>query len=339
MQSFKVEFLIAVDRKEVFCNSINSLNNFLKSSEEITVSDNFIEYDSLKIEYEVQMGDIATENQRYFHIKLTSNNKSEIEKFERFLKNIRTLLFKASSQQVQVLWDDLSYYYTNQAYPLIHEIENILRKLITKFMLTNVGLSWFKEASPQEVIDSIRNKSSKNSHNHIYEADFIQLSNFLFKEYTSISAKNLAEKIKTVSRLEDLSLDELKSFVPKSNWERYFSALVDCESEYLSKRWENLYQRRNQVAHNKSMSKQEFNEVVQLIDDVKPKLQEAIGKLDQITLPEEDKESIIENAEENLTNLTDNDRQVFKVLREAGESAINPLTQIVLTNLKGWMSP
>jgi hypothetical protein len=31
-----------------------------------------------------------------------------------------------------------------------------MRKLITKFMLVNVGLNWFKEATPQGVRESIR---------------------------------------------------------------------------------------------------------------------------------------------------------------------------------------
>ncbi|MFG3826309.1 hypothetical protein ACGI6H_34825, partial [Escherichia coli] len=62
----------------------------------------------------------------------------------------------------QIIWDDISKYYSIQAYPLIHEIENLMRKLITKFMIHNVGLSWTKDSVPKEFSEALK-KSEKNT--------------------------------------------------------------------------------------------------------------------------------------------------------------------------------
>ncbi|MEN2500987.1 MAG: hypothetical protein MHMPM18_005135, partial [Marteilia pararefringens] len=43
---------------------------------------------------------------------------------------------------LETLQDDLSFYYSQQAYSLIHEIENYMRKFITFFMVAIVGKDW-----------------------------------------------------------------------------------------------------------------------------------------------------------------------------------------------------
>lgn len=71
-------------------------------------------------------------------------------------------------------------YYSQQAYPIIYEIENLMRQLITKFMLINAGLRWEKERTPEDVRKSINDKNKEPT--VLYNVDYIQLSNFLFKE-------------------------------------------------------------------------------------------------------------------------------------------------------------
>lgn len=300
MNNFKVEYFITVDQKDVFCRDKSSFDNFLKSFDGIAVQDNCIHYKSLEVDYELEIGNIAADRQRYFHAILSIQEENCIGEFEKFLRILKTALFKISREEPKTLWDDIGFYYAHQAYPLIHEIENIMRKLITKFMLTAVGSSWFEKAVPQEVHQSIKTKKSRNSKKDIYETDFIQLANFLFKKYTTAGSTKIHEIITKASRTEDLSLDELKNCLPQSNWERYFTSIVDCESDYLRKKWEKLYERRNQIAHNKQMSKAEFEEIQKLVNEIKPKLQEAVSKLDKVTLRADQRKSIVENAVENV---------------------------------------
>lgn len=303
VESFRVEYLITVDQNDPFCSTVNSFNNLLRTIDGLTMSGSLIEYKTLQIQYEVQLGEITTDKHRFFHVKLICNDKEQLELYEGFLRAIRTVLHRASNKPVYVLWDDIGFYFAQLAYPVVYEIENIMRKLITKFMLTTAGIAWTNDSIPQEVAESIRTKASKNSFNYLYETDFIQLSNFLFKEYTSMNTKNFTDRIRSAKALQDLQLEELKLIVPRSNWERYFSKIVNCESDYLRLRWDKLYERRNQVAHNKSINKGEFDEITRLIGEIRPKLQEAISKLDQITVSPEDREAVAENVAENTNAL------------------------------------
>jgi len=293
---FRVEYLITVDQKDAFCRTAGAFNNLLRTIDGLAITKAEIHYDSLHVAYELQTGEVLSDKQRYFHLKLSVAKDTDLPKFEELLKSIRSLLHKASGKPAQTLWDGVSLHYAQLAYPLIHELENTMRKLITKFMLTNVGVGWANEAVPREVVDSVRSKTAKPDHNYLYEVDFIQLSNFLFKEYTTVSMVVLTERIKKASTLADLDIEELKQAIPRSNWDRYFSALVRCESEYLRLRWEKLYEKRNLIAHNRPVSKIDFDEVSTLCTELGPKLQTAIESLDKITVADDDRESVSESA-------------------------------------------
>lgn len=293
---FKVEYLMTVDQKDAFCKTVAAFNNLLKTIDGVSVSKNELRFGNLTIHCEVQTGEILSDKQRYFHLRLSFSDESRLAEYEAFLKSLRGVLHKASGKPPQTLWDGISFHYALKAYPVIHELENTMRKLITKFMLISVGLGWTKEAVPKEVIESVRSKDAKLDHNYLYEVDFIQLSNFLFKEYSTINSVVLIERLRKANDIADLDLTELKLAIPRSNWDRYFSGVVNCESEYLRVRWERLYERRNQIAHNRPVSRSEFDDITILYSELGPKLQQAIEALDQVTVAEDDRELVSENA-------------------------------------------
>ncbi|MFA0406437.1 hypothetical protein, partial [Vibrio sp. 10N.222.52.C12] len=243
--------------------------------------------------YAVKLGNSDDANHRFFHIEVTSCG-DDLSKFQDFLKLLRTILSKVSGQPVETLLDEISSERCIAAYPVIHRTENQMRKLITKFMLTNVGLGWSKDSTPKEVVDSIKSAKPKST-NFLYEVDFIQLSKFLFSTYASLDYKNVIDKIKTAESAEDLDLAELKEFVPQSNWERYFASLVDCTSEFLEVRWKRLYELRNKVAHNRFILEQEFEEIKKICHELNEKLEAAVNNLDKIHISEEQVNEVAEN--------------------------------------------
>ncbi|WP_446334608.1 hypothetical protein [Coleofasciculus sp. G1-WW12-02] len=166
-------------------------------------------------------------------------------------------------------------------------------------MITNVGVNWEKETLPKEVksvIETNKARDRKELNNFLYKVDFIHLSDFLFKPYHNQAIDELYNKIKKAKRPEDLSIDELNNFIPKSNWQRYFSDLVEYEDSQLQKKWEELYQLRCKVAHNNTITKDEFVKIEFLVRELKKKLQTAVDKLDKIEISEEEKETIAENV-------------------------------------------
>ncbi|WLP65379.1 HEPN domain-containing protein [Bacillus thuringiensis] len=327
-EELRVEYLVIVDTSNSFCASEKAFNNLLRTNSDITLQNGNLKYKNLEVEYKVQTKKLETqeeraENKRFFHVHLKCNEISKVNDFEGLLRVVKGLLYKVSDIQ-QTLWDDVSFYYSRRAYPLMHEIENLMRKLITKFMLTNVGLGWTKDSIPEEVKNSVRSSKKGETANYLYNVDFIQLANFLFKEYSPLSVESLIEKLKKTTDVNELSLDELKDFVPKSNWERYFSNLVECEAEYLNKRWKSLYDLRNQIAHNNILGKKDYEEIVRIIGEVKEKLEKAVKSLDKIHIPNKDKEVVAENIASGTNDVFFEFIEEYKVL----ETIVYSLTKM-----------
>lgn len=313
--SYSIEYLITIESKGGFCNSIDTFNNLLKSYAEIKIKDGKIIFKKIEITYVVNTNEITNQNQRYFHVFLTIQALKDEAVFLELLKMFREIIFKASGK-INILWDDISAYYSGKCYPLIHETENLLRMLISKFMLINLGMEWSTQTVPSEIQKSIKNKRSQSGVTDIlHDVDFIQLSDFLFKPYQTkglSSLYGLLAQIKTESHFDNKALLE---YIPKSNWERYFSGFVDCDDGYLLKRWEKLYELRCLIAHNTVISKKDYQDVQLLCSEVKKKLSVAIKDLDKVVIPEGDIDVVHENVASNLNELNGQFLEKWKTLR------------------------
>jgi hypothetical protein len=296
METYKVEYLTIINSKEDFCKSTGSFNSFLQSYDNIKINGSKIEFAGVSFVYDIQYGDIVENVQRYFHVKFLCEESKNVDKFKAMLRAVRTLLTKASGKPPEVLWDDISCELASRAYPIVHELENLMRKLITKFMFIKIGLAWTKDAVPKEVSESIKTKKEAGGANYLYEVDFIQLSNFLFREYSTANSRKLVDKLGAANKIEELDLAELQELVPRSNWERYFAPIVNCKIEYLQPRWAKLYALRCTVAHNNLMTDADFDEIRLLSDEVKEKLIQALEGLDRVQVTSEQKEDVAENA-------------------------------------------
>ena len=195
MDNFTVEYLIKVEGNEGFCDSKESFNNLLKINSNIKIENNTIIYDRLNINFKNLLYNVE---KNIFDISFSINNDDidKINIFEKFLRCIKEILNKISPGEIQVLWDDISLYYSKKAYPIINDIETLMRKLLTKFMTIKVGENWDKENIPEKVAQSIKSKdSNKCSYGYFYNANFIDLSYFLFNGYRNKNTDNLIKAI------------------------------------------------------------------------------------------------------------------------------------------------
>lgn len=314
-KSFRVEYILLLSKKEPFCGTTEKLNMFLSSHSSIAIEKKHINYDGIKFLYDVQFGDILSENEIFFHIKLTCD-ENELDKFIKLNRIFKEALNKTEGK-INVLWDDVGSYYSTLAYPIISDIENTMRKLIAKFMVTKLGSKWDTLSLPSSVTSSLSKKKGKkednadkdskgtdeeNSGTHklsyvteIHRVDFIDLSKFLFDSYHSKDPGVLYDKIRKIKKTEDVTIeifDELRNLTPESNWTRYFSQVINFNPEDLKKNWEKLYSLRNSIAHNRFLAKHEYEELQKLCNKIKPILQQAIDELDKITISDEEKVTI-----------------------------------------------
>lgn len=326
------EYLVIIEKKasaEAFfylCDSVEEFNRLLQKNSDIHIKNQTIKHKhDLSCKFQVKTGEVEGKDQRFFQIRFTFNgNEEQVDSYSSLLRTVKSVIYGAGGQP-ETLWDDVSFYYSQKSYPLIHKVENLMRKLITYFMLTNIGKEWVSENLPLGIQDSINKSKRKQYLDVLHQIDFKDLSDILFKSYQSSSITDLYNKLGDIENLEDLDLDDLQSFIPKSNWERYFSEYVECEDTYLKKRWDNLYELRCMVAHNALVAKSNYESIVLLVTEVEEKLQKAIDNLDKIHVPEEDKEEVAENIASNLNALYGGFIQSWKIFEVDLEKTVNYL--------------
>ncbi|MCO7051873.1 hypothetical protein NAG84_18815, partial [Proteus terrae] len=101
----------------------------------------------ITVKFDVETKNIPSNKERYFIIALENMDENLVDEFYEVSNKIKELSKRINpgSTVINVLWDDIGRYYAYKSYPLINEVENVMRKLISKFMLINVGMNWSKE--------------------------------------------------------------------------------------------------------------------------------------------------------------------------------------------------
>lgn len=167
-----------------------------------------------------------------------------------------------------------------------------MRSLISSFMLVKVGSNWFNEATPRELSSSFRTeaRSPTDKHGNLYATNFNDLSKWLLNKYPSKTINTLYADIRQMKSSEQKSRGDLFTYVPQSNWERYFEAIVSCSAKELKEWWDELYNLRCTVAHNGLLSKGEYDRIVKLTAKLDETLTEARVKLEKITVPADERE-------------------------------------------------
>lgn len=317
MDEFKVEYLVILKDQGSFCNSVKSFNNLLKANDDIEIKSNKLKYNKLDLKFENKTGTVADKKQRFFNLTFTLTQPNLLEEYIGFLKVLREIIYK-SGGNVNTIWDDISYHFSLLSYPIVNKIENLLRKLITKFMLTSVGFDWEQETLPDDIKSVLgKNKRPKNGYvNILHETDFIHLADFLFKPYHRQNVDELFKSIKASKSIEDFNIESLKEYIPKSNWDRYFSDIVDCEDGFLNKKWSRLYELRCLVAHNNFITPKDYEELTEISKSLEKTFSEAIQNLDKIRIDSEDKDILIESVIRNRNEFYGEFLNNWKLLEE-----------------------
>ncbi len=299
-----IEYLAVIEEQAShalfkMCDSPRVFSELIQKSEKnINIADGVLTLDGRdRFDFTVVMGEVEGKSQRYFHITISAHQEGE-EGVTRLVACNRAIRKAMSKNEIQpdTLWSDVSLHYAHKAYPLVHRIENLMRKLITYFMLTKVGKEWVMEATPDAIKDRIESRGRSSLYmDMLHETDFIHLADILFKPYAASTPEELIHLLQAENDLSLLTKDEIAAFIPKSNWDRYFSEIVECEAAFLEKRWKRLYELRIKVAHNLALGKSDFEELVDLVEGVESFIQKAIDRLDRVHVPEDDKDQIAEN--------------------------------------------
>lgn len=300
------EYLIIVERASQealydLCTSRADFDRLLSVDPSLEVGTSALRFEGrYEFPLQVRIRVVEAKEQRCFYLRLEFQGEEDgLEKYSNMLRAVRRVIGRAGGH-IETLWDDVSFHYCHRAYPLIHEVESLMRKLIAYFMLTTIGKEWIDESSPDDFKRALQASKRKQYVDVLHQVDFVQLGGFLFGTYQTRAFSDLAPEIEEAGTGSEVDLQRLKECIPRSNWDRYFSQFVECTSEHLNKSWRELYELRCVVAHNALLNRQSYEQIRKLARDVAAHLQKAMDNLDQIHVPAKDREAVAEQAAVNI---------------------------------------
>jgi hypothetical protein len=233
------------------------------------------------------------------------------------LESLRPVLLVEMStlfKQKYCLQDEISREISRISYPLINEIENLLREYLLRFFVKKVGSQWWKFNSNDTL-----NKKSKNHGNsraftnlldmEIYNIDFVDLKELVtgnFKKISNIDVVNALDII--LERKEDPNKVEEKINKLKENflgnWEKFFKNQIGMSNFEVI--WKDLYDIRCMVAHNSLMTLNNFKDLVEKYEIIQPNLKEIIKNMGSAVLTTLEREAIsnVKSQLEHILNLS-----------------------------------
>jgi len=291
MQRF--EFLITIDNKNNQFRTTDPLSSlFSNNAIELIGIDKF-RYNNKEVTIELKSGKIEKSNYIYFNFILNFDSEENPDQLNFFIEHLKSNII-ADAYQIHELWNDIRVSYNQQAYQQIFNTENLMRNMITKFMVTKVGVNW-ENRIPEDLSEAI--KSRANDIKNLYNYDFLHLSKFLFSKKTTDSYDKLIKKLLSAKKSSELTLDEIKSLGLLTNWDKYFFNIIDVSSKDLKKKWSDLSILRNKVAHNKFISKDDYNSILVLCNFINAIVNSAIDKVSSIIISDQDREMLVKQDE------------------------------------------
>jgi Holliday junction resolvase-like predicted endonuclease len=298
----KIELLVLIPESESFCTSKKSFIEFLKVDSLIGITGQRISYkrspkakELAAAKFRIETDLIKSKQERYFLIVLEALVESSMDDFNELCDKIRSIAERISPGKttINTLWDDVGRAYAERSYPLINEVENLMRRLIAKFMLITVGVNWSRDTIHPDLFKKIDNFSDDDPYvNDLFKLDFIHLKEVLFGKKRDLSTDEL-DRLLSKTKFSSEDCEVLKKYLPKSNWEKYFSSVIDEDSNSIDTKWALLYKLRNKVAHNRHVKRSDFEKIKGLCEKLKEIINKASAKLGEIDINEEDRDLII----------------------------------------------
>ena len=227
-----------------------------------------------------------------FIIRIKGEDYSELEKFRlNFLIHLRR---KLNFTNIRILRDDVSTKISNEIYPLINQVENLLRRYLVKFFTQKIGVEWWDVTAPKSISDKIglRKGNEKNFSNlvdtDVTLIDFDDLGELIYKQTTGFNKQeNIISRVMNSETIDDLN--NLKQEL-QGNYTKYFKEAF--QDNNFEKKWKTLFEIRNKVAHNNLFVHNDLEIAQQLVSDLTIIINDAESKIDEFKFSIEEQEAL-----------------------------------------------
>jgi hypothetical protein len=270
--NFVIQYII-ITPKDTFCDSESSFLKFLTVDSSFTIvpDDNIISFvtgknKSVNVRYELLSGLVPSQDERYFNLTLKLEDNRQINEFNDLIERFESNVVKIHNDvSINMLWNDVARHYAITGYSIINEVENLLRRLIANFMLTNVGYNYPKYHIPAEVANRDSNLKTNYS-DYLHKTYFSDLKTILFQGQREYDFRNIGDIQKFVEKCisdgkDQIPIESLKGVLSSSLWAKYFSKNTSYKQTNLESDLENLGDLRNDIAHNRHISRETLGKI------------------------------------------------------------------------------
>ena len=293
----EIEYIFSVSSKCVICKNKAKLKSFLSASDLSLVKD-VLSFENEQSRIKISEKKTKESEGVVYTITFSSDSDDEPAKLLKMFRQVISNIKDENQKNIAILElrNDFAKSRSEKLYSDIYTLENSIRKLISKFMLETLGMKWY-ESTPQDVRKTVKDSEYKWNNDCLYHLDFIQLSYFLTIPYADKSGSIVDELKKCIDKeITEEEKKELRLFIPKNNWDRYFNVLVDCDSDKFKSNWEKLYEYRCDIAHNRIIPQNEYDECLKKCNEMQKIINDAIGKLDTVEITEEERKNTAERT-------------------------------------------
>ena len=223
----------------------------------------------------------------YLDIEVEGKTKVQIIKC---LERIEDTLFTSGIEDDYICvisYDAVSEYYCNKIYPKLNTLERKLRRLLYNTYIVNFGLEYYEQTIIKDVKDNAKkrigkkgNKQEKRNKEFFEYVDFGDIQRVLFtatwNEYDEKQKQKFLDAHPDLSELSDEVLrDKFSEFSPKSDWKRFFAHKTD-DTIMVENTINDIREFRNQVAHCKHFSSDDYKECAAAIKKLSRAIDQAI---------------------------------------------------------------
>ncbi len=293
MEKISVWYIFKFDINSWSFKDKRSFLSLLKINPDLNVTSKNIKYNWNKYQIDIDINIIEEKKISIFHFNISSNKLTD--DFIKLNKILKELIKWHIKWEIYKIWDWIWLEYSKKLYPMIYELENLMRLLIIKFNVYTIWNEYIKKTTPLIVKEKIiKKKNNLIDSKFIYESDFIHLSEYLFEEYANKNTWWLIELLKKEKKNDFKWLKNvIDDYLPKNNWDRYFWKIISIDSKsFGDKWWKMYYDFRNLIAHNKWINKNDYEEGKKLWKELINILKKSIDNISKVEIKESDKENI-----------------------------------------------
>ncbi|HGN0210973.1 TPA: hypothetical protein ACKRG1_000530, partial [Proteus mirabilis] len=283
---FEVEYLFVFDERSKTVTTEQNIVQFIQNNKKLAFDAGVITFKgkAYKVKKETINGNSKN---KVCVITLSGEMEKNLDNAQEFYNvylEFTDTLREIKKSKLVVLTNTASQFLCKEAYEHINRAENRMRKLITLFMTTKIGVDWEKRYIPEDFDKAIRNENELDTddlHNVLFYVNFSMLGSLLFDGYKTLDTNELQRKLVSGK----IDIDTIKEgFVPRSNWDRFFKEIVGVESKNISNSWDLLYELRNKVAHNKNINIDDVSKIRGISNKLIGTIDGAINKIRDVNI-------------------------------------------------------